>query len=98
MQIARPRAIAGPFMPASMTPAVAGRTMPAALEPSRVVALRRLGEDDKLAEKLRSAARCWVEEHYDAHKNTARLVEGFEKAMQQQPRKDSESSDHGLRG
>ena len=34
-----------------------------------VVALRRLGEDDKLAETLRTAARRWVEENYDAHKN-----------------------------
>ena len=46
-----------------------------------VVALRRLGEDDKLAETLRAAARRWVEENYDAHKNTARLVECFEQAM-----------------
>ena len=47
-----------------------------------VVALRRLGEDDKLAEALRANARRWVEENYDAHKNTAQLVAGFEKAMQ----------------
>jgi len=46
-----------------------------------VVALRRLSEDDVLAEALRTAARRWVEENYDAHKNTARLVECFEKAM-----------------
>lgn len=46
-----------------------------------VVALRRLGEDDKLAETLRTTARRWVEANYDAHKNTARLVECFEKAM-----------------
>ena len=46
-----------------------------------VVALRRLGEDDKLAETLRIAARRWVEENYDAHKNTTRLVECFEQAM-----------------
>ena len=46
-----------------------------------VVALRRLGEDDRLAETLRRAARRWVEENYDAHRNTARLVECFEKAM-----------------
>ena len=46
-----------------------------------VVALRRLGEDDRLAETLRTAARRWVEENYDAHKNTAQLVECFEKAM-----------------
>ena len=46
-----------------------------------VVALRRLAEDDALAERLRVAARRWVEENYDAHRNTGRLVECFEKAM-----------------
>ena len=46
-----------------------------------VVALRRMAEDDKLAESFRTAARRWVEENYDAHQNTARLVECFEKAM-----------------
>ncbi|SDS24369.1 glycosyltransferase [Opitutus sp. GAS368] len=46
-----------------------------------VVALRRLSEDDALAEALRAGARRWVEENYDAHKNTAQLVECFEKAM-----------------
>jgi colanic acid/amylovoran biosynthesis glycosyltransferase len=46
-----------------------------------VAALRRLGEDDRLAKSLRTAARRWVEENYDAHKNTARLVECFEIAM-----------------
>ena len=47
-----------------------------------VVALRQLAEDDKLAETLRVAARRWVDENYDAHKNTARLVECFERAIQ----------------
>lgn len=47
-----------------------------------VVALRQLAEDDKLAETLRAAARRWVEENYDAHQNTVRLVECFEQAMQ----------------
>jgi len=46
-----------------------------------VVALRQLAGDDKLAETLRQAARQWVEENYDAHQNTARLVECFEQAM-----------------
>jgi glycosyltransferase involved in cell wall biosynthesis len=48
-----------------------------------VVALRRLGEDDALAERLRTGARRWVEENYDAHRNTARLVECFEEAMKE---------------
>ena len=46
-----------------------------------VIALRRMSEDDQAAEAFRTAARRWVEENYDAHKNTARLVECFEKAM-----------------
>ena len=46
-----------------------------------VVALRRLAEEDKTAETFRTAARRWVEENYDAHKNTGRLVECFRKAM-----------------
>jgi glycosyltransferase involved in cell wall biosynthesis len=46
-----------------------------------VSALRRLSEDDQLAETLRRAARRWVEENYDAHRNTARLVECFQEAM-----------------
>lgn len=50
-----------------------------------VVALRRLGEDDGLAETLRRAARCWVEENYDAHKNTAQLAGCFAAAMQPKP-------------
>jgi glycosyltransferase involved in cell wall biosynthesis len=45
-------------------------------------ALGRLAEDDQLAERLRRAARTWVEENYDAHRNTARLRECFAKAVQ----------------
>jgi glycosyltransferase involved in cell wall biosynthesis len=44
------------------------------------VAFQRLAGDDELAERLRTAARRWVEENYDAHRNTARLVECFEEA------------------
>jgi glycosyltransferase involved in cell wall biosynthesis len=46
-----------------------------------VNALRRLSEDDELAERLRVAARQWVVEHYDAHKNTAKLMQYFQRAM-----------------
>lgn len=45
------------------------------------VALRRLADDDRLAETLRAAARRWVEENYDAHRNTARLAACFEEAI-----------------
>lgn len=44
------------------------------------VALTRLADDDALAERLRAAARAWVEEHYDAARNTARLRALFEEA------------------
>ena len=47
-----------------------------------VEALRRLGEEDVLADNLRMGARRWVEENYDAHKNTTRLVQCFESAME----------------
>jgi len=50
-----------------------------------VVALRRLATDDQSAQTFRTAARRWVEENYDAHKNTARLAACFTEAM-----KDSE--------
>ena len=45
------------------------------------VALTRLAEDDALAERLRLAARAWVEENYDARRNTARLAARFEEAV-----------------
>jgi glycosyltransferase involved in cell wall biosynthesis len=44
-----------------------------------VDALSRLAADDALAERLRRAARTWTEENYDAHQNTARLAELFQK-------------------
>lgn len=45
------------------------------------VALARLAQDDELAERLRLAARRWVEENYDARKNTAELARGFAEAI-----------------
>ncbi len=46
-----------------------------------VEALRRISRDDELAEILRSNARIWVEENFDAHKNAERLLAQFEKVM-----------------
>jgi glycosyltransferase involved in cell wall biosynthesis len=43
--------------------------------------LRRLATDDALAESLRTAAHRWVEENFDAHKNAARLLAQFERAI-----------------
>ncbi|MFA5057350.1 MAG: glycosyltransferase [Opitutaceae bacterium] len=50
-----------------------------------VAALRRLAEDDALAERLRRAARRWTEENYDAHKNAARLHACFAQAAKTRP-------------
>lgn len=44
-------------------------------------ALHRLATDDALAERLRQAARRWVEENYDARHNTAALAECFREAL-----------------
>ncbi|WP_415908535.1 glycosyltransferase [Oleiharenicola sp. Vm1] len=41
------------------------------------IALERLASDDALAETLRRNARAWVEQNYDARKNTARLIDCF---------------------
>lgn len=46
-----------------------------------VQALRRLGRDDHFAETLRRAARCWVEENFDAHRNAGRLLEQFRRVI-----------------
>jgi len=43
-------------------------------------ALRRLATDDVLAARLQRAARAWVDENYDAHKNAARLYKLFQEA------------------
>ncbi|OYU98813.1 MAG: hypothetical protein CFE26_26905 [Verrucomicrobiales bacterium VVV1] len=48
-----------------------------------VAALRRLADDDVLAEKFRANARRWVEENFDAHKNAARLLQQFEATIAQ---------------
>lgn len=46
-----------------------------------VKALRLLATDDATAERLRGAARTWVEENFDAHKNAARLYALFLEAV-----------------
>jgi glycosyltransferase involved in cell wall biosynthesis len=51
-----------------------------------VAALRRLAEDDALAERLRGAARRWAEEDYDAHQNAARLHACFAQALAERDR------------
>jgi len=45
-----------------------------------VNSLQRLSHDDAFAEKIRVAARRWVEENFDAHKNAARVLAHFQRA------------------
>ncbi len=46
-----------------------------------VHAVSLLGRDDAAAERLRVAARAWVEENFDAHRNAARLRVCFQQAL-----------------
>ena len=57
---------------------VSGIVVPEDAPARWVAALRQLASDDVLAEKFRAAARQWVEENFDAHKNAARLLQQFE--------------------
>ncbi len=61
---------------------VTGLVAPVESPQAWVAALRRLSADDALAESLRAAARTWVEENFDAHRNAARLLEQFRLAIQ----------------
>ena len=60
-----------------------------------VAALRRLAQDDALAERLRAAARRWVEENYDAHRNAAQLHACFEQAAKGKDLQTPTSQDTG---
>jgi colanic acid/amylovoran biosynthesis glycosyltransferase len=62
----------------AVTHGVTGLVAPVDAPEVWVAALRRLSCDDMFAVKLRSEARVWVEENFDAHKNAARLLQCFE--------------------
>lgn len=57
-----------------------GLVAPVAQPDAWVEALRQLSSDDARCESLRRAARAWVEEHFDAHKNAGRLHAEFMRA------------------
>ncbi|HWA87220.1 MAG TPA: glycosyltransferase [Opitutus sp.] len=46
-----------------------------------VNAFKAIATDDRLTERLRGAARGWVEENFDAHRNAGRLLAHFQKAI-----------------
>lgn len=62
----------------AITDGVSGIVAPVATPAVWVEALRRLSGDDVLAEKMRAAARRWVEENFDAYKNAGVLLKKFE--------------------
>jgi colanic acid/amylovoran biosynthesis glycosyltransferase len=65
----------------AITQGITGYVVPVAETENWVSALRRLSHDDAFAEKLRAAARRWVEENFDAHKNARRLLAHFERTL-----------------
>lgn len=60
---------------------VTGFVAPVEAAAEWVAGLRRLSTDDEFAEKLRLAARRWVEENFDAHQNAARLLAEFRRVI-----------------
>lgn len=69
----------------AITQGVTGLVAPVDAPEQWVSALRRLAVDDPFAEKLRVAARQWVEENFDAHKNAERLLGHFERIIATSP-------------
>ena len=65
----------------AITDGVSGFVVPVEATAQWVAILRRLSNDDAVAEQVRSQARRWVEENFDAHRNAARLLEAFEKVV-----------------
>ncbi len=58
----------------AVTDQVSGRVIPVADTTGWVDALVELRDDDNAAENYRIAARAWVEQNFDAHRNAARLA------------------------
>lgn len=69
----------------AITQGVTGLVAPAEMPADWVSALRRLAQDDPFAERLRAAARRWVEENFDAHRNARRLLTEFERVIASPP-------------
>jgi len=65
----------------AITQGVTGLVAPVESPADWVAALRRLSADDGFCEKLRLAARRWVEENFDAHKNAGRVLAQFHRAL-----------------
>ena len=66
----------------AVTNLLTGMVAPVTSTHAWVDALRRLARDDALAETLRTNARRWVEEEFDAHRNAARLIAQFDRIIE----------------
>ncbi len=66
----------------AVTQGVTGLVVPVESTEVWVSALRRLSRDDVFAEKLRRAARVWVEENFNAHGNAARVLALFKRSIE----------------
>jgi len=65
----------------AITDGITGLVRPVTSTADWVDALRRLSGDDAFAEQLRRAARRWVEENFDAHRNAAQLLALFQATL-----------------
>lgn len=70
----------------AVTDGVTGRVVDVLAREDWYEAWRQLADDDAVAERFRRAGRAWVEEHYDAHKQAARLAALFESAVESRER------------
>lgn len=65
----------------AVTHGVTGLVAPIGSAGEWIAALRRFSTDDVFCEKLRLAARRWVEENFDAHQNAERVLAQFHRAI-----------------
>ena len=65
----------------AVTQGVTGLVAPVEAAEVWVSALRRLSTDDAFAEKLRRAAREWVEDNFNAHRNAERVLAQFKRTI-----------------
>jgi colanic acid/amylovoran biosynthesis glycosyltransferase len=65
----------------AITDGATGLVLPVDAAGQWVSALKRVATDDVFAERLRIAARAWVEQSFDAHKNARRLLTRFEEII-----------------
>jgi glycosyltransferase involved in cell wall biosynthesis len=81
----------------AITDGVTGIVAPVDAPATWVQALRRFETDDALAERLRVAARRWVEENFNAHHNARRLLTLFETTIENEAAAKNQPSARSVR-